>query len=166
MKSHAHLHLDVVMIVLVVLQFADLGAPIMVHRILGIVLCVLVIIHLWQHRKWFKALARGKWSRKRKVRTASALVAGTMIVGLISGFFVPNISSMVEMFANINAATLLHPLLSIVGSIGVAIHVAVQVRKQHGHGGQAHGQRAFSRQRGSKSIQNENDRHRNLRRIA
>ena len=100
MKKHSYLHLDAVMIVLIALQFFDLGMRVMVHRILGIALCILVAIHLWQHRKWFKALLRGKWSRKRTVRTVSVLVAALMIVGLVLGFVVPSGSSARGLFAN------------------------------------------------------------------
>lgn len=131
MKKHSYLHLDAAMIVLIVLQFFDLGMRVMVHRVLGIALCILVAIHLWQHRKWFKALLRGKWSRKRTVRTVSVLVAALMIVGLVLGFFVPSGSSARGLFANPTGMELAHHVLVIAGSIGVAIHVFVQFRKQH-----------------------------------
>ena len=121
------------MIVLITLQFFDLGMRVMVHRVLGITLCILVAIHLWQHRKWFKALLRGKWSRKRTVRTVSVLAAALMIVGLVLGFFVPSSSSARGLFANLTGMELAHHVLAIVGSIGVAIHVFVQFRKQHKH---------------------------------
>lgn len=130
MKKHSYLHLDVVMIVLITLQFFDLGMRVMVHRILGIALCILVVIHLWQHRKWFKALLRGKWSRKRTVKTVSVLAAALMIVGLVLGFFVPSSSSARGLFANLTGMELVHHVLAIAGSIGVAIHVFVQFRKQ------------------------------------
>lgn len=130
MKKHSYLHLDAVMIVLITLQFFDLGMRVMVHRVLGIALCILVVIHLWQHRKWFKALLRGKWSRKRTVRAVSALAAALMIMGLASGFFVPSGSSARGLFANPTGIELAHHMLAIAGSIGVAIHVFVQFRKQ------------------------------------
>ena len=130
MKKHSYLHIDAVMIVLITLQFFDLGMRVMVHRTLGIALCILVVIHLWQHRKWFKALLRGKWSRKRTVRTVSVLAAALMIVGLVLGFFVPSSSSARGLFANLTGMELAHHVLAIAGSIGVAIHVFVQFRKQ------------------------------------
>lgn len=130
MRKHSYLHLDAAMIVLIVLQFFDLGMRVMVHRVLGIVLCILVAIHLWQHRKWFKALLRGKWSRKRAVRAVSVLAAALMIMGLASGFFVPSGSSASGLFANPTGMELAHHVLAIAGSIGVAIHVFVQFRKQ------------------------------------
>lgn len=130
MRKHSYLHLDAAMIVLIVLQFFDLGMRVMVHRVLGIVLCILVAIHLWQHRKWFKALLRGKWSRKRAVRAVSVLAAALMIMGLASGFFVPSDSSARGLFANSTGMELAHHVLVIAGSIGVAIHVFVQFRKQ------------------------------------
>ena len=131
MRKHSYLHLDAVMIVLIVLQFFDLGMRVMVHRVLGIALCILVAIHLWQHRKWFKALLRGKWSRKRIVRTASVLVAALMVIGLVLGFFVPSGSSMRGLFANPTGMELAHHVLAIAGSIGIAIHILVQFRKQN-----------------------------------
>ena len=130
MKKHSYLHLDAAMIVLITLQFFDLGMRVMVHRILGIALCILVVIHLWQHRKWFKALLRGKWSRKRTVRTVSVLAAALMIVGLVLGFFVSSGSSARGLFANPTGIELAHHVFIIAGSIGVAIHVFVQFRKR------------------------------------
>lgn len=118
------------MIVLIVLQFIDLGMHVVVHRILGITLCVLVVIHLWQHRSWFKALVRGKWTHKRMVRTASIAVAVLMIAGLASGFFVPSVSSGAALFVNPTGTEFTHHVLAIAGSIGVAIHVIVQFRNQ------------------------------------
>lgn len=133
MKKHSYLHLDAVMIVLIALQFFDLDMRVMVHRVLGIALCILVAIHLWQHRKWFKALLRGKWSRKRTVRTVSVLLAALMIVGSVLGFFVPSGSLSGGLFANPTGMEFAHHVLAIAGSIGVAIHVFVQFRKQHKH---------------------------------
>lgn len=130
MKKHSYLHLDAAMIVLIVLQFFDLGMRIVVHRILGIALCVLVVIHLWQHRSWFKALVRGKWTHKRMTRTASIAVAVLMIAGLTSGFFVPSVSSSAALFANSTGMEFTHHVLAIAGSIGVAIHMIVQFRNQ------------------------------------
>lgn len=130
MKKHSYLHLDAVMIVLIALQFFDLDMRVMVHRVLGIALCILVAIHLWQHRKWFKALLRGKWSRKRAVRAVSVLAAALMIMGLASGFFVPSGSSARGLFTNPTGMELAHHVLAIAGSIGVVIHVFVQFRKQ------------------------------------
>lgn len=130
MRKHSYLHFDAAMIVLIVLQFFDLGMRIVVHRILGIALCVLVVIHLWQHRSWFKALVRGKWTHKRIVRSASIAVAVLMIAGLVSGFFVPSISSGSALFANPTGMEFTHHALAIAGSIGVAIHVIVQFRNQ------------------------------------
>lgn len=130
MKKRSYLHLDAVMIVLIALQFFDLGMRVMVHRVLGIALCILVAIHLWQHRKWFKALLRGKWSRKRAVRAVSVLAAALMIMGLASGFFVPSGSSARGLFMNPTGMELAHHVLAIAGSIGVVIHIFVQFRKQ------------------------------------
>lgn len=130
MKKRSYLHLDAVMIVLIALQFFDLGMRVMVHRVLGIALCILVAIHLWQHRKWFKALLRGKWSRKRAVRAVSVLAAALMIMGLASGFFVPSGSSARGLFMNPTGMELAHHVLAIAGSIGVVIHIFVQFRTQ------------------------------------
>lgn len=130
MKKRSYLHLDAVMIVLIALQFFDLGMRVMVHRVLGIALCILVAIHLWQHRKRFKALLRGKWSRKRAVRAVSVLAAALMIMGLASGFFVLSGSSARGLFMNPTGMELAHHVLAIAGSIGVVIHIFVQFRKQ------------------------------------
>lgn len=60
------------------------------HCALGTLVTVLVLMHLVQHRKWFRALAKGKWTMKRKKISAPILLAGVaMVFLLVTGWLAP-----------------------------------------------------------------------------
>lgn len=79
--------LGALLVVQVLFQFT----PRIVHCVAGIALVILLVIHIWQHRTWFKALNRGKWNRKRIVKTISVvLVVAFLVTTIVLGFSIPD----------------------------------------------------------------------------
>lgn len=95
----------------------------MTHRIGGIALCTMTAAHIWGHRAWFKALNRGRWTRKRKTVATIVILPGCLlIVVLVIGFFVPGTVSQFDWkggFAPIGRA---HHLLAITATAAIAVH--------------------------------------------
>lgn len=81
---------DVLMALDMVLLFVVQGGHWMPHRVLGIGLCVLLAVHVYQHRKWFVAFRRGKWTRKRVTRMLPIAAAALLLIGIVLGFLIPS----------------------------------------------------------------------------
>lgn len=128
-----NLIVDVFMGLTIVLLFIIRGGHWMPHRVLGIGLCILLAIHVYQHRKWFAALGRGKWTRKRVIRMLPIGAAALLLIGIVLGFLIP--SGGVGMNAGIPMGTRayvmdLHHVFVIVGTLGIVVHVGTQVHQR------------------------------------
>ena len=116
---------------LLVLAARDL-LPSLVHGAAVGALLVLLAIHLWQHRTWFKALGRGKWNQKRLVKTACI---GTATVALIAcaalGFSISPEASAAAAAGSLVENALPHHVLGYVTVAACALHALTCARRQH-----------------------------------
>lgn len=124
--------IDVFMILVVVLLFVMQDGHWMIHRIAGIALCALLCVHVYQHKKWFIALGRGRWTRKRVLKMLPVIAASFLVVGLVLGFLIP--SGGMGMQAGLHrgacVAMDLHHVFVIVGTLGVVFHVVMQMHQR------------------------------------
>lgn len=124
---------DVLMVLDMVLLFVVQGGHWMPHRVLGIGLCVLLAVHVCQHRKWLAAFRRGKWTRKRVVRMLPIAAAALLLIGIVLGFSIPSGGEGVHAGLRVDSrahAIDLHHVFVIVGTLGVAVHVVTQVHQR------------------------------------
>ena len=80
---------DILLFILILVEFSRLYLPPEIHEIIGIVLIVLVIIHLILNRKYIKSIPKGKYNLKRSsmliINVAfMAAFALTSVLGLLS----------------------------------------------------------------------------------
>lgn len=128
-NPHNHI-IDVLMALDMVLLFVVQGGHWMPHRVLGIGLCVLLAVHVYQHRKWFVAFRRGKWTRKRVTRMLPIAAAALLLIGIVLGFLIPSGGEGSHAGLRVDSrahAIDLHHVFVIVGTLGVVFHVVMQV---------------------------------------
>ncbi len=128
-----NLIIDVLMVLDMVLLFAVQDGHWMLHRVWGIGLCVLLAVHICQHKKWFAVLGRGKWTRKRIVRMLPIGAAALLLIGIALGFLVPSDGEGLYTRLQVGSRTHamdLHHVFVIVGALGVAVHVVTQVHQR------------------------------------
>lgn len=123
--------------ILFLLQALGIFLPPEAHRILGILFCVLVVIHCVEHRKWFMALCKGRYSRKRKQITAEnlSLFASIFILALC-GFFIPGTTHTFLDQGVHSVAGKIHMPMAVISLVLLCLHV----RKSFGRK-----QKAFSK---------------------
>ena len=128
-----NLILDALMALDMVVLFVAQDRHWMLHRALGIGLCVLLVVHVCQHKKWFAALGRGKWTRKRIARMLPIGAAALLLIGVVLGFLIPSGGEGLHAGLRVDSrahAIDLHHVFVIVGTLGVAVHVATQVHQR------------------------------------
>jgi hypothetical protein len=92
------LALDLVMMLLIILEYAYDFTGGIVHEAIGISLLALFVVHAVINRKWFVVFFKGKYGLKRAVNTAvNLLVLGVALVLLCSGLLN---ASLIEMLLN------------------------------------------------------------------
>ena len=111
---------DILMFILMLVEFSKVHLPPEIHEIVGICLFVLVIIHLILNRKYIRAIPKGKYNLKRSalliINVAFMIVFfSTIIFGLLS-------SQKILTFLNIGSLTAvyLHKIL-------LGIHLGVNL---------------------------------------
>lgn len=103
----------------------------MTHRIGGLALCTMTAVHIWEHRAWFKALNRGRWTCKRKTVTAIVILPGCLLItALVLGFFVPGTVSQLNGEAGLTPIGRSHHLLAIISVIAIAVHAVYLVPRR------------------------------------
>lgn len=124
---------DVLMALDMVLLFVVQGGHWMPHRVLGIGLCVLLAVHVYQHKKSFVAFGRGKWTRKRIARMFSIGAAALLLIGIVLGFLIPSGGEGLHAGLRVDSrahAIDLHHVFVIVGTLGVVFHVVMQAHQR------------------------------------
>lgn len=85
---------DAALGVLVWLQMLQQAMPGHVHEACGVLLAAVLVAHIVQHRRWFAALARGRWDAWRVLRTAVIAAAlAALSASVVSGLAMSTASS-------------------------------------------------------------------------
>lgn len=85
-SKRKNIMLDVMLCGIFLLLLLPIQATIGIHIGLGVLLLTLIGIHLYQHRRWFKALVKGRWNCKRFRKTAlTALLTAAILLVIGSG---------------------------------------------------------------------------------
>ena len=72
--------LNTIMLGMFIFLFAFKLFPRPWHQIIGVAILLTVLFHVINNRRWFSALHRGRWNRKRRLWTTANL---TLLVGVI-----------------------------------------------------------------------------------
>lgn len=119
--------LNTIMLGMFVFLFAFKLFPRPWHQIAGVLVLLPVLIHVINNRRWFSALKRGRWNRKRRLWTTAnlALLAGvlfTVFTGfLCSDYMTTSYGSTLPYNAHLVSG--IHKLLTKILLLLIAIHV-------------------------------------------
>lgn len=120
---------DILLLLLMLLEYSKVHLPGEIHEIIGILLIILVIIHLILNRNYLKAIPKGKYGSKRKalliVNISFFIVFGlTTIIGILSNQYL--LSSL-----NIGNLSIIsyHKILAYVCLIILGIHLGFNLEK-------------------------------------
>jgi len=97
------------------------------HQIAGVLVLLPVLIHAINNRRWFSALKRGRWNRKRRLWTTAnlALLVGvilTVITGILCSDYL-HITYGSTLPYNAHLISGLHKLFAKILLLLIAIHV-------------------------------------------
>ncbi|WP_405297160.1 hypothetical protein [Methanobrevibacter sp.] len=118
---------DILLFILMLMEFSRIYLPPEIHEIIGILFVVLVIIHLLLHIKYIKSIPRGKYNHKRKAMLIinvafMAIFTLTCVLGMLS-------SQYTLTFMNIgNLTTIyLHKIFAYLGLILLGLHLGINL---------------------------------------
>ena len=118
--------IDIVMCLLYImlLGYSFTGAAF--HEIAGIVLIVMTVIHNILNIKWYKAIRKGTYNRKRKIVTAvNFALCADMALILLTG--VINSRYLFHTGIHITGIGQIHVALALAGFVLIALHVMIHV---------------------------------------
>lgn len=119
--------LNTIMLGMFIFLFAFKLFPRPWHQIAGVLVLLPVLIHAINNRRWFSALKRGRWNRKRRLWTTAnlALLVGvlfTVFTGfLCSDYMTTSYGSTLPY--NAHLVSEIHKLLTKILLLLIAIHV-------------------------------------------
>lgn len=94
------------------------------HEILGVLIFVLFVLHQFFNRNWYKSLKFGKFNRDRILTTSvNFLILLLMILQTASGVWLSNYLFLFDFYEGLDAARLMHLVISYWLFILVAIHL-------------------------------------------
>lgn len=118
---------DILLFILMLLEFSSIYLPPEIHEIIGILLVVLVIIHLILNRKYLKSIPKGKYNLKRMVMLV--INVAFMVVFILTCIFGMLSSQYTLTFMNIgNLTTIyLHKIFAYLGVILLGLHLGINL---------------------------------------
>ena len=118
---------DISMFFAIILEFLSL--PILAHEIIGIGLFVLVILHLYYNKHYFKAIPKGKYNLKRTLDLIINIgLLISLLITIISGIFTSQ-ESLKDLKIRNYKISHLHKSFSIISLIFLVLHLATTHKK-------------------------------------
>ena len=128
-KNNIKIIIDILMLVLLVLEYSKLYTGQLIHEILGIILFILFITHNLLNINFYKGLLKGKYNLTRIIITIiDVLFVLNMFFTIVLG--IP-ISQKVFSFLNLNGNTTIHKLHVLFGYwalVVLAIHLGLHFK--------------------------------------
>lgn len=123
---------DILMFILMLLEFSRMYLPTIIHELVGIILLILVIIHLILNKNYLKNIFKSKYKPKNVIMLAvNVLLVISFMITTIFGL----LSSQDTLtFMNINNLdiTHLHKVFGYISLIIVAIHLGINFNAMFG----------------------------------
>lgn len=121
------LTIDIIMSILLVLHMLYLLIGESYHEWVGILLILMFAIHNIINRKWYKAIPKGKYRRKRIIHTAinaACIISGFLL--LISGLSMARHSLSIAIIP-MGTARIMHMLAAYWGFIAISLHAGLHM---------------------------------------
>ncbi len=120
--------LDIIMSILLVFQMLYLLIGEAYHEWAGILLILLFLVHNILNRKWYKAIPKGKYRRKRIIHTTiNTLCIISCILLFISGLSMARHALPISIIP-MGAARIMHMLAAYWGFIAISMHIGLHMR--------------------------------------
>ena len=121
--------IDILLLILMICEYSNVYLSPEIHELVGICLIVLVAIHLFLNRRYFRAIAKGRYGKKRSFEliiniSFFAVFLLTCIFGLLS-------SQKILAFLNIGSLTIVyqHKILGYLCIILLGIHLGINLKR-------------------------------------
>lgn len=123
---------DILMFILMILEFSRMYMEPIYHEILGIILLILVIIHLILNIRYIKNIPKGKYNLKRIIMVVINILF--MILFLLSLIFGILSSQDLFTFMNVNNMKIvsLHKTLAYISLIILGLHLGINFNAMFG----------------------------------
>lgn len=127
MKRHIKILVDLVMLVLFLyLMYYHPGMGLRLHALLGIVLCVLFILHHFLNGKWYAVLRKGQYRFRRIIMTASDfLLLLAMLAIMTSSFMISGLAFPISFLPMAFYWRDIHVMSTAWGFVLMAFHLGV-----------------------------------------
>ncbi len=124
--------IDILMLIAMLLEFPRSYMSPLLHEIIGILLIVLLCLHLWENKVYFKNLTKGKYTMNKIIMliiNASFLI--TMLLSIVFGILS---SKSLLAFLNIGNKTIskLHIIFSYISLIIMGLHIGINFNAMFG----------------------------------
>ena len=123
---------DIILFILMILEYSRMYMPTIIHEIIGIMLLVLVIIHLILNRAYINNIFKGKYSIKRVIML---LINGLFIISFMSSLVMGILSSQdLLVFFNIGNMNIvsLHKITAYICLICIGLHLGINFKAMFG----------------------------------
>ncbi len=132
MRKNIKLIIDTLMIVAVFFSMSFHRFGMGVHKMIGLLTFILLIVHNILNRQWFRGLFKGKYTPIRIAQNVTNLVVILAMIGIM----VSGVMLSMEMAQGLDGMTtgrILHNVSSYVACIGIAIHIGFHLRRRNHH---------------------------------
>ncbi len=103
-----------------------------VHKGIGLLTCILFLVHNLLNRQWYRGLCKGTYSPIRIAHTLTNLVVILAMIGImVSGVMLSG--EMAQGFDGMTAGRILHNVSSYIGCIGIALHIGFHLKRRKAH---------------------------------
>lgn len=118
---------DILMFIAIVLEFLSL--PLLIHEIVGIGLLLLVILHIYFNKNYFKAIPKGKYNLKRTVNLIINIgLLISLLATIISGILCSR-ESLKSMKIGKYKISHIHKSSSIISLVFLGLHLITTRKK-------------------------------------
>lgn len=119
---------DILLLILMLAEYSRQYLPPEIHEIIGICIIVLIIIHLYLNKNYFKAVSKGRYTFKRKFELG--VNVGFLIVFALTCIFGLLSSQNILVFLNIGNLTTvyLHKILAYICIILLGMHLGINLK--------------------------------------
>lgn len=129
MKRYVKILIDILMLALFLyLMYYHPGMGLRLHAMLGIVLCVLFVLHHFLNRKWYAVLLKGQYHFRRIIMTASDfLLFFAMLAIMVSSFMISGMAFPISFLPVAFYWRDIHVMSTAWGFVLMAFHLGVHL---------------------------------------
>ena len=131
LKTRQRLVIDGAMTLLTSMLMAYMLVGEFVHEVLGTAMAILLAMHLWLNRAWFRSMFRGRFTRRRAIQTlviclAALCTMATVATGIVTSRYV---FTSLPVHAESSTLELVHMTCSHWGLVLMGLHAGLSAKR-------------------------------------